>query len=462
VEGGKRAGEMMLRFRSTKALVSSLLVIIFTGACGQPTIPLVSTQTPIISTPSLGSPHSTADLTPTSLSIATDTLIPPREIELKGMLHSVTYVIPLTIQHVTSSSATLYFELSQPHAGVLAYMRIDQSLISTGWVELQGQRTKHLITIDDLAAGHEYEAFVGLLDEEDNYKAPGNSDELWDTVHFETPIQDEGVLRLGVLGDSGFGDGSTVLLLEEMASYDLDFVIHTGDLVYNVGEETSPVEAFIEKFYTPFSLILRNMPVYPVVGNHDIDLETIRQEVPFYFHAFPLFSGETLTTGGSTDRREWYAFTIGKIQFLMLNSYTFYSGSGREEQTEWLRGRLADPRFEVSIPVFHIAPFTSGKHEEDGLPIRFEWLPLFKQANVPLVLSGHDHNYERLEHEGITYIVTGGGSAVLYPAQHSLPTSRVFAARTHFVLLEITPDQIELTAIALGGTVLDTALITYK
>jgi predicted phosphodiesterase len=452
----------MLRVRSTKTLITSLLVVIFASACGQTVTSLVLTPTPITPTPSNDPPRSTVDLAPTSLPIATDTPSPPVRIEVKGVLQSVNYVIPLTVQHVTASSATLYFELSQPHSGILTFMRVDQPSTSADWVELEEQRTKHLITVEDLAAGYEYQAIVGLSDDKGSYRAPGNSEELWDAVHFETPADDVGIMRVGVLGDSGFGDGATGSLLEEMASYDFDFVIHTGDLVYNVGENIDPVEAFIEKFYTPFSHILRSMPVYPVVGNHDVDLTTFREETPFYFHAFPVFTAENLTVGGSTDRREWYAFSVGKIQFVMLNSYTFYSTNGRSEQTEWLRERLADPQFEVSIPVFHIAPFTSGKHEEDGLPIRFEWLPLFKQAGVPLVLSGHDHNYERLENEGMTYIVTGGGSAVLYPAQQSLPTSRVFAARTHFVVLEFTLEQIELTAIALGGNVLDRAVISYE
>lgn len=452
----------MLRVGSAKTLISSLLVLIFISTCSQPVHSLVSTSTPIIPIPSLNPPHSTADLTPTPLPIATDTPSPPRRIDVEGVLQSVTYVIPITVQHVTSSSATLYFELSQPHAGVLVFMRVDQPTTSADWVELEEQGTKHLITIEDLVAGQEYQAFVGLLDDEGSYRAPGNSDELWETIHFKIPVDDARIFRLGVLGDSGFGDRATINLLEQLASYDLDFVIHTGDLVYNVGEETDPIKAFIEKFYTPFEPILRNIPLYPVVGNHDVNLATFRQEVPFYFHAFPVLSDENLTVEGSADQREWYAFSVGKTQFLMLNSYSFYSGSGRAEQTEWLQERLADPRFEVSIPVFHIAPFTSGKHKEDGLPIRSEWLPLFKQAGVPLVLSGHDHNYERLVNEGITYIVTGGGSAVLYPAQQSLPTSRVFAASTHFVLLEFSPDQIELTAIALGGNILDTALIQYE
>lgn len=87
-------------------------------------------------------------------------------------------------------------------------------------------------------------------------------------------------------------------------------------------------------------------------------------------------------------------------------------------------------------------------------------MPLLEAYDVPLVLSGHDHNYERLEREGVTYIVTGGGSGVLYPQTINLEFSRYFSQQMHFVFLEVYPDHIELSAIAADGTIFDQSLIT--
>lgn len=105
--------------------------------------------------------------------------------------------------------------------------------------------------------------------------------------------------------------------------------------------------------------------------------------------------------------------------------------------------------------VFHIPPFTSGYHPDDGIPIRQAWIPLFEEANVALVLSGHDHNYERLELNGITYIVSGGGSNILYDKRDTREESEFFTAKSHFVILELFPDRIGMTAYGLGGEVLD-------
>ena len=44
------------------------------------------------------------------------------------------------------------------------------------------------------------------------------------------------------------------------------------------------------------------------------------------------------------------------------------------------------------------------------------WVPLFERYGVQLVLSGHDHNYQRfVARNGVAYVVHGGGAASLYP-----------------------------------------------
>jgi hypothetical protein len=44
-------------------------------------------------------------------------------------------------------------------------------------------------------------------------------------------------------------------------------------------------------------------------------------------------------------------------------------------------------------------------------------VPLFERHGVRLVLNGHDHNYQRFDTAGITYVITGGGGASLYPLE---------------------------------------------
>jgi len=54
-----------------------------------------------------------------------------------------------------------------------------------------------------------------------------------------------------------------------------------------------------------------------------------------------------------------------------------------------------------------------------------------------LLLSGHDHNYERLALNGVTSIVAGAGSSHLYPMKERLAQSRYFAAVPSYVILDL-------------------------
>ena len=43
---------------------------------------------------------------------------------------------------------------------------------------------------------------------------------------------------------------------------------------------------------------------------------------------------------------------------------------------------------------------------------------LFKNTGVKLVLSGHNHNYQRAEKDGITYVISGLGGQSKYKRYH--------------------------------------------
>ena len=75
--------------------------------------------------------------------------------------------------------------------------------------------------------------------------------------------------------------------------------------------------------------------------------------------------------------------------------------------------------------MLHRPPYTAGSHEPD-LAVRAALCPIFEQAGVDIVFSGHDHMYERTypiragektdEQNGIVYIISGAGGARLYNA----------------------------------------------
>ena len=379
------------------------------------------------------------------------------------------YLLPLTTRHLGEDRAVLFFELSEPGEGYLLYQEIlpgqlEAEVVPPGLLEVKAipfsaAETRQQLTLDGLTPGTEYLAVVGVKDAQGTLRQPAFLGENWGSVRFRT-LSGRVPLRVGVFGDASFGDPATEALVQQMAGQDLDFVLHTGDVVAKIQENSGPVEAYALKYYQTLAPLLHQLPIYTVIGNHDYDQPARWKDSYFYYYAFPPFPDPPFGDAPQQGKQQYYAFAVHGIQFLMLDSQVIFGVSGREAQAAWMAERLADPRFRYTIPVFHVSPFFSGAvHPEDQIPVRRSWHPVFASARVPLAVSGHSHHYERLAIDGITYIVSGGGSRILYAPGEVLPQSQVFARRTHFVLLEIYPDRIELSAVDKDGEWFDQAAV---
>ena len=414
-----------------------------------------SAQLPSSTPPTLDAPLGSPIFTSTA-PLFTATSFPP----LADLpLSEISYVIPLTLQAVNEDNAVFLFELDRPAAGSLLLRSTDQAEEFVQAFPISSSTPYQFFTVAPLEADREYEAILALQADDGNFKQPAFLGEAWGRVRFRTQQATE-PLRVGVIGDSGFGEPVTAKLAEQMASHPLDFVIHTGDVVYNAGENTSPAEAFALKYFQPFAPLLHQLPVYAVPGNHEYAQDARIDGVPYYYHVFPpLLDSDQVDTYPS-ERRQYYAIVYQNIQFIFLDSQVFFGEKGKTEQEEWLDQRLQDDEFTYSVVIMHVPLFTSSIiHPKDSQPVRQAWHDKFSGAGVPLVLSGHSHNYERLVVDGVTYVVTGGGSSQLYPAFIVDPLSQAFSWSSHFVLLEFYEDQIKILAIDKNGKILDQAQV---
>jgi predicted phosphodiesterase len=423
-----------------------------------PSATLISNTMVVASATSI--PQETA--TPTISPSPTISPTPGPPLDLSAIHSDVSYVSPITIQYVTKESVICFFELDRPTEGYLFFWSLGGGIQEKRWVGLRPDLRLHVIEISGLIPGEEYSFAVGVMDETGIYRPPRFLDSPWDPIQIRTLDHEIWPIRVGVLGDSGFGESITYELAERMAMYDLDFVLHVGDIVYSVSENNDVQEAFAIKYFQTLSPVLKRAPLYPVPGNHEYYEDAFFQDKPYYFHVFPSLDGFQVGDFGGLESRKWYAIELETIQILMLDSQLYWRGEGISDQTAWLMERLQDDRFQVTIPVFHVPPFSSGIYPSDGIWVQRDWVPLFENSVVPLVLSGHDHNYQRLNLNHITYIITGGGSSVLYPLGVPLSHNQFFAKQTHFVLLEIYADRMNLWAVTPKGDVLDQTIIEYS
>jgi 3',5'-cyclic AMP phosphodiesterase CpdA len=220
-----------------------------------------------------------------------------------------------------------------------------------------------------------------------------------------------------------------------------DFILHTGDVVYPDGSR----KYYREGFFRPFRKLIDHVPVFPTMGNHDAE------SPGGWLSAF--------TTPANNDEasERYYSFDWGDLHCVALDVETTEFGPGTP-QREFLEQDLAASDAKWKIVFFHEPPFSFGRHGSN-LHVQTDLVPVFERYGVDLVLSGHDHLYERLAPKnGVTYVVTGGGGAPLYDIKAGAAVAFGRAVH-HFVRGRADAARLTLEAIDLDGRVFDSVTL---
>lgn len=189
----------------------------------------------------------------------------------------------------------------------------------------------------------------------------------------------------------------------EKKNEDISFILRTGDFTEKGEEEETYTEAFIST-----KPLATEIPYYTVLGNHEHNNIN-------YYKAFDLPQG-----GGDYNKR-WYSFSYGNAHFVMLDSNVTETNTLYNQQLQWLENDLKNNQDKKYIFVAFHHPFWTSSQEygamEENLPAGHfntkNWLPLFIKYNVDVVFNGHIHAYERYTKDGINFITSGGGGAML-------------------------------------------------
>ncbi|MEO5768300.1 MAG: metallophosphoesterase [Polyangia bacterium] len=237
-------------------------------------------------------------------------------------------------------------------------------------------------------------------------------------------------VRFVAVGDSGSGSADQSAVTDQMNTVPFDFFIHLGDIGYEAGSRAN----LEENFFKVYADYLETFPSFPASGNHEYNTE---DAAPFR-EAFMLPEN-----GGAEGRERWYSYDWGNVHLVVLD--TERTGP---LQAAWLDSDLSANQLPWTFVYFHKPPFSSGEHGNDGA-VQRHFQPLFVKHGVPLVLSGHDHDYERTSSiSGVTYVVSGGGGRGTRDVGRSSFTAFSLAV-CHFVYVTISADV--LTGHAIDG-----------
>jgi len=270
----------------------------------------------------------------------------------------------------------------------------------------------------------------------------GESSPTW---AFTAAKPDDAPLTIAWLSDNQHGWRTFRQLVPQFAEAAPDFVVMTGDIV----QRGSELREWQTEWFSPLSIgnFAQTTPVVVARGNHDGDGALAHAYVPL------------------PGNDHWYAFTRAGVRFIVLDTE---AEAGRvPEQVSWLTAELGGSDSKAAafrIVAFHKAPYSnrwdSAKSKYDGEKwVRDDLVPLFETGQVDLVIAGHAHTYQRMDREGVRYLVIGGAGGRLDRYKTgSWPMDKDFVGH-HWALMHIaqTPKgrQITWTAKDFDGKVID-------
>lgn len=341
--------------------------------------------------------------------------------------------------------------------------------------------TRHEVDLIGLEAGTTYDYEV---------LAAGQVLATGPTFRFRTaPPFGSGSFRAVVVGDSGDEalefQGPVTTLVE---SLEPDLFLHTGDLLY-----TGTYDQVVFQEYRP---LLASVGLYAARGNHsgiqveewfdffsppDVLAEIVPCELPEDICSEPVDAPIQVSDPRAAT---FYSFDWGPAHFAVLDSNTNLEPCGK--QIRWLCADLSAARARGAVwlvLMMHHPVYTAGAHSILDFETTLLIPSIAEKFGVDLVLSGHDHNYQRtyplrqgviveawqepsyVSPAGTVYVVTGGGGTRLYGRLPRAPHRFLFKAFEsvhHATQLDVSPTEMRVQALRTDGSLIDTFTLSKE
>jgi DNA repair exonuclease SbcCD nuclease subunit len=250
------------------------------------------------------------------------------------------------------------------------------------------------------------------------------------------------------------------------------FVLGAGDLSY--ANDNGP-EAGL-RWFDAIGAYARSVPLMPVAGNHEFAAGDPTGRYPVSVAGFQAPFALPGPTHG-----DYYSFDYGNVHVIAVPEIYVPLGPDSDFR-RWLTDDLAaaarNPAIGWKVAFSHRPFYSSGTRHGGYASYVANVLPVLERSGVDLVISGHEHNYERTrpiragvavpgaldtvrQGDGTVFVVTGGGGANVYDDFGQLQPWDAQRLATHeYLRLGVTSQALELTAVDDRGRVIDHVTIS--
>jgi len=257
--------------------------------------------------------------------------------------------------------------------------------------------------------------------------------------------------RFAVIGDFGLGEQAEADVAALVHAWKPDFIITVGDDNYPSGAADT-IDAHIGQYYhdyiSPYTGTYGTGAdvnrFFPTLGNHDWYTSAAKP----YLDYFSLPGNE-----------RYYDFVWGPVHFFALDSDEHEPDGVNQAsvQAKWLQPALAASTSQWNVVYLHHAPYSSGTMHGSTTWMRWP----FAAWGADVVLSGHEHTYERLSVDGIPYFVNGLGGGAIYGFGDSLPESQKrYNANYGAMLVDASQVELSFKFYNRTGTLIDSYQLT--
>jgi 3',5'-cyclic AMP phosphodiesterase CpdA len=255
----------------------------------------------------------------------------------------------------------------------------------------------------------------------------------------QLPLKD-GSVKFAVIGDAGTGDSHQIAVAKTLAAwrakFPFTFTLMLGDNLYG-GERPRDYQ---KKFEIPYKPLLdAGVKFYAALGNHDD-------------------AGQRLYKPFNMNGEKYYTF---KPAGASVRFFAVDSNYVDDKQIDWLDKELAASGSDWKIVFFHHPLYSSGETHGSADLQREKLEPVFLKHGVNVVLSGHEHFYERIKpQKGVAYFTLGSSAKLRRGDILKTPlTAKAWDQGYAFMLVEVVGDDLYFQVISDKNQTIDAGSI---